>query len=389
MQIKMKVLYIITRLDRGGSAEVVLDLCSRMKNRGHDVVLVYGKTIEPVVDLNEYTETSGVKLLKIDNLQREVSVFHDLKASLEVRKIIKNERPEIVRTHTSKAGIIGRWAAWKERIPVVVHTPHGHIFYGYYGKFITRLFILLEKWAARRCHVITTLTRKGLDDHVKAGIAPEMKFRIVPSGIDTRRFGMNKNIMENIRNETGLREGVVIGWVGRFEEVKDPLTFIKAAAIISKRVDDNKDIQFLMAGEGSLHGEIESSVRSFGIADRFVLTGEREDIHRIYPLMDVFVLSSINEGQGRVIIEAMASNIPVVATDVGGVGEIVHDNETGLLVPPSNPERLAESILKVVNDDELKRKLVSENSKQIQSFDIETMVDKFEEIYNEFYGKTA
>ena len=385
----MKVLYIITRLDRGGSAEAVLDLCNRMKNRGSDIVLVYGKTVDPVVDLNEYAVTTGVRLIKIDSLQRKISFFHDLKAFLLIRKIIKNEQPVIVHTHTSKAGIIGRWAAWKEQIPVVVHTPHGHIFYGYYGKFITRLFILLEKWAARRCHVITTLTRKGLFDHVTAGIASEKKFRVVPSGIDTRRFAVNKNSLGNIKRETGLRDGVIIGWVGRFETVKDPLTFIKAAAIISVRVGDDKDVQFLMAGEGSLHGEIESSVRSFGIADRLVLTGERKDIHRIYPLMDVFVLSSINEGQGRVIIEAMASNIPVVATDVGGVGEIVHDGETGLLVPPANPERLAESILKVVNDDELKRKLVSKSNKQIQKFDLETMVDKFEEIYKEFCNKTA
>ena len=171
-----KVVHIITRIDRGGSAEVVLDIAARQRAAGHDVTLVIGQSVDPHEDPDAYAQRTGVSVIRVDALRREIAPLAEIRALVALYNILRKLGPDVAHTHTSKAGILGRTAAWLAGIPAIVHSPHGHIFYGYYGKAKTWFFIQAERWVARVTDCITTLTDLGAQDHVRLRVATADKF---------------------------------------------------------------------------------------------------------------------------------------------------------------------------------------------------------------------
>ncbi len=376
-----KVLHIITRLDRGGSAEAVIQLVEGLKRDGYSVKLVTGRTVEPQEDLGAFSRRTGIPVVSIEELRREVNLANDLIALVKLMRLVGRERPEIVHTHSSKAGLLGRLAAWLKGCPVVIHFPHGHVFYGYFGSLRSSAIILAERLAARITHRIFTLTELGKREHIRFGIAGPDKFVTVPCGIDLAKFSSPRRSPSEVRAEFGFSPAdAVVGWIGRLVPIKGCKYFLYALELARRRRSDLKGI---IIGDGPLRKQLEELAKELGLSESLVFAGVRKDIAEIMHSLDLFVLTSLNEGLGRVLLEAMACGIPVVASRVGGVGEIVLHRETGLLVSPKDPEGIAAAILEILNNKK-KAELFSRKGKEkARLFDVERMIEKTEEVYRE------
>jgi glycosyltransferase involved in cell wall biosynthesis len=377
----ISILHIITRLDRGGSSSVVLELARHLRGDGARTGIVIGRTIDPQVDLNEYSLETGMEFFSAPHLVREISPFTDLRAAIELFNHIRMFRPDIVHTHTSKAGILGRFAARIAGVRRIVHTPHGHIFYGYFGPLKTRCFIQTERLAAEITGRIVTLTRKGMDDHLGVGIGRPEQYRIIPSGIDISRYKSADRA--KVREETGYSPFRVIGWAGRLTPIKNCAAFLHAAACISRQ---DSATRFLVAGDGEERDMLHGLAHSLGLHSKVAFLGDRRDMPDVLAAMDVFVLCSRNEGFGRVLVEAMASGVPVVSTDVGGAAEVLDEGKAGVLVSSGEPEKLAAAVMQILRDDSLYRRLQTGGRNRAADFDFCVTVDAYEKVYLELLG---
>jgi len=379
-----KILLVITRLDAGGSSDAVLNLAVGLRTKRCDVKVVYGRTSNPGMDLLEFQKVNSIELIEIGELQREINPLKDWIALLKLFLLIRREGPDVVHTHSSKAGILGRAAAWFAGVSVIIHSPHGHIFYGYFNTVWTRLFVLLEKIIAPVTNRIATLTEFGKRDHVELEIASANKFVTIPCGIDLKRFKAGRESARALRRELGISDDEkVVGWVGRLEPIKGCRYFIRACELVA---DQNRDVRFVISGDGTLGTELQSYAESTGLQDRMLFLGQRKDIPVVMKAFDVFVLSSLNEGLGRVLVEAMASAVPIVATRVGGVPEVLDYGRAGLLVSPKDTGQMAAAILKLVGDRRLAMKLTGQAKRMSRMFTVEKMVDKTFELYTKELG---
>ena len=352
---RTSVMHIITRLDRGGSARNTF-----LTVMGHDrsrfrVSLVYGcveahgaeEAALLEKDMNQL-RLAGVALFEVPSLVREVRPLRDAHATLAVWRILRKERPAIIHTHTSKAGAVGRVAAWLARVPIVIHTPHGHVFYGYYGPVVSGLIRLVERVLARITDRIVTLTERGIEEHVRLGIARADKFTAIPSGIALSAFRSVLVEPAMKRKELGLPpEGPVIGTVGRLVPIKGHEWLLKAAPLV---LAEFPHATFVFLGEGPLLGRLQQVAGELGISGRVMFLGARQDVPECLAAFDLFAFPSLNEGMGRALIEAMAVGLPVIATRVGGIPDVVTEGVNGLLVPPENAQALADSILALLRD---------------------------------------
>ncbi|KAA3598719.1 MAG: glycosyltransferase family 1 protein [Calditrichaeota bacterium] len=376
----IKNIHIITRLDEGGSAGVTLDLVEGLKKQGLDVELIYGLTSSFHSSFKDFEQKTGIKTHCIPEMIREVNPLKDLVATFKLYKILKKQKPQILHTHTSKAGIVGRLAGFLARIPVRVHSPHGHIFYGYFDRFTTKFFILIEKFFAKTSHKILNLTDEGRSDHIKEKIDKPEKFETVYCGIFLDDF---KNCTKSeIRTEFGVNESeFLVGFVGRLTEIKGCDIFLKGAKQVSEKADN---VKFMVVGDGELREQVHTLAKNLGISDKVIFTGMRNDIPQIFKALDVFVLTSRNEGLGRVLVEAMVSGIPIVASEVGGVPEVVEYGKSGLLFSSENISELSENILKLVSQNDLKENLISNGKRRAEDFEMQLMIDKVKSIYDSF-----
>ena len=372
----ISILHVITRLDRGGSADVVLDLAARLREHGMRVGIVYGVTDDPVSDPGEYGRTHDMPMFHVPSLVRNISPLRDVETLFRLRRIIRRFKPDIVHTHTSKAGVLGRIATWSTGVRGIVHTPHGHIFYGYFSPAVTNIFILLERLAARITGRITLLTEESEHDHLSRGIGTPELFQVIHSGLDVERFASgNRSTLARI---TGWGYAPIIGWAGRLTAIKDCRTFIEAAAFIRSR---HPECRFFIAGDGEQREELTGLTTRLNLGSALMFGGNRADMPDIMAGFSVFVLTSRNEGFGRVLVEAMAAGVPVVATNVGGVPGVVEDGSSGILVPPGDPRAVADAVCMMLDNPSLRETLSRNGRQRAAQFGIEHMVEQFEEVY--------
>jgi len=378
----MKIALVITRLDKGGSCDVVLTLFERFIADGYDVRLIYGLTRDYPDNFSAISQKYGNKIIYLPALRREINLFWDLIALSKLSKLIKEGKFDLVHTHTSKAGFIGRLAAKICRVKIIVHTPHGHVFYSYFGKFKTAFFIKLEKWAAKFTDRIITLTGLGRDEHVRLGIAEAGKFLPVYCGIDLTRFLSCQIDVEAGRKKWQIaKDDLVVGMVSRLVPIKGVEYFIRAIPEIKKEMPR---VKFLIVGDGPLKEGLEKLAENLGVGREIIFTGNRNDIPDFMAIFDVYVLTSLNEGLGRTLIEAMASGKCAVATRVGGVAEIVIDGETGILVEPKDPLGLKKAIVKLLTNKDLRDKMGNKAKERAKAlFGVDTMIEKTEKLYQE------
>jgi len=390
---KIKVIHIITRLDKGGSAENTFITVRDLDKARYDVVLIKGTS--PPGNLGDLeTEAAQanmtaarehqVRLICLRHLVRDLKPFSDVIAFFSLLNIIRREKPHIVHTHTSKAGILGRWAAWFCRVPIIVHTPHGHIFWGYFNPWQTRLFILLERWTARITTAIVTLTPQEKEDHLHFGIAPEKKFKIIHSGVDIERYIRPVVDIKEIRKSLNLPDGsFVVGTLGRLTPIKGHIHLLKAAENI---LPGRPDTFFVFVGEGELHDDLHKFAAKAGIAENVRFPGWRADVESVLSVFDVFVFPSLNEGMGKAIVEAMAIGKPVIASDVGGIPALVVQGENGILVPPADSKALAEAIMALYANPEKRAELGERGREKALAYSSEAMLNKISRLYESFAG---
>jgi len=385
------VLHLITRMDGGGSARNTFLTAIGHDRKQFRVGLIHGRPVpltaeEAAVmkaDLKLLSQ-AGVRVFEVPALVREVRPILDARATVALWRLLCRERPALVHTHTSKAGVVGRLAAWLARVPVVIHTPHGHIFYGYYGAAASALIRLVERLLAKITDRIVTLTDRGAEEHVRFHIAGMEKFVTIHSGIDLAHFRSVQVDPAVKRKELGLPpDGAIVGTVGRLVPIKGLEWLLKAAPQVLAQFPQ---ACFVIIGDGPLLGELRQMTSKLGIALRVVFLGAREDVPECLAALDLFVLPSLNEGMGRVLLEAMAVGCPVVATRVGGIPDIVADGTTGLLVPPRDDRGLAEAILTLLRDRSRRAAYCEAARRYVDGrFDIETMVHNIERLYDEVW----
>lgn len=377
---RIKLVHIITRLDQGGSSEVVLELASRLDHQTFDVRIIAGQTVEPACDLEAYTRRTGIPITIYPKLRRDVMPLYDVIACFFLVSQLIRIEPDIVHTHSSKAGILGRIAAALAGVPIIVHAPHGHVFYGYFDRLTSWCFVWIERLIALVTDRIVTLTELGKQDHIDLGIGPAGQFTAIPCGIDLSRFTQSEAEGQNLRHALGLGSDEPMAlWAGRLVPIKGCDTFLRACSRVAEQCPQAR---IFIVGDGPLADDLKASADALGLNGAVRFMGWRSDIPAWMWGADIFVLSSLNEGLGRVLLEAMASRKPVVATTVGGVGAIVQPGITGLLVPPEDPEQLAAAMLELLQNPALARRMGEAGYRRALDFYTGDMIEKTGNLYH-------
>lgn len=383
---KIRVAQVITRLDWGGSPDIFRILCEHLNSGLYDITIITGHTEFPTAKTKEFLKMFRGRTVTIESLKRDVDPYSDFVSLARLYRIFRIGNFDVVHTHTAKAGAIGRIAANLAGIPVVVHTPHGHNLYGYFGPAASSAIRRVEKILARLTDSIIALTELEKSDYVKFGIALPRKVSVIYQGLELNKFKSDWKESSQARQSFGIKQDEpVIGMIGRLEPVKGSLFFVDAAARIAKSYPQAR---FVVTGEGSLKPAMEKRSDELGLRGRFIFTGWREDVQRVLSMMDVVVHPSLNEAVGMALIEAQAQGIPIVASRVGGIPEVVLDHKTGILVPPSDPEKTAEAVNGLLADKQ-KRADMGEAGKVwvYDKFNAETMANKTSALYIELLHK--
>lgn len=383
---KIKVLRIINRFNIGGPTYNATFLTGFMSD-DFETLLVGGLPEKGESDSLHVLEEYGVQPLLINEMKRLPNFSSDRKAYKRLKQIIEEFQPDIVHTHASKAGALGRKAAYSLNVPVIVHTFHGHVFHSYFGKVKTAIFKAIERNLAKKSTgiiAISELQKKELSrDH---HICPEQKIKVINLGFDLYKFHENLNEKRAVtRKEFNLSEDeIAIAIVGRLAPIKNHNLFLESMRLVASQT--LKKCVVFIVGDGTERAAISSKIEELAFPSNFrlELTSWIKDIGTFNAGMDIICLSSNNEGTPVSLIEAQAANIPVVTTDVGGVKDIVLDGETGFIVPKNNPTRYAEKVLLLV-EDEKKRKKMSQNGWTFvqEKFHYTTLVKNVEDYYHE------
>ncbi len=347
----MKIIQLITRLDKGGSSENVIDLSTALFKKGFDVVFIYGAKQRLIFPFVSYY---------IKTFERDINPIKDFLSFLKILLILIKEKPDIVHTHTSKAGFIGRWACWLYRMVFkrnlkIIHTPHGHIFYGYFGRFKSYLFVLIERVTSIITDVLVALTENERKESLEYGVGKQDKWVVIPSGIDYRFEIKEKDLRRKLNIEDNK---IIVGSVMRLEDIKGDIYFVLAAGQVLKK---SSDIFFILVGDGKNRKKIEDEVKKLGIEKNFVLVGWQTNVYDWINIMDIYLQPSLNEGLGRTIIIAELLSKPIVASDVCGIRDLVRDGINGFLVKPKDVYAFALAIIKLARDVELRYNMGKES----------------------------
>ncbi|PCJ53771.1 MAG: hypothetical protein COA73_14940 [Candidatus Hydrogenedentota bacterium] len=377
---KIRVAHVITRLCKGGAQENTFQTV-RLANRDrYDVDLICGTLTGQEGSLEEEVRASGIQIIRVLALQRQVSLLNEWRAYQQLKTLFHENNYDIVHTHTSKAGILGRKAAYDCNVPVIIHTPHGNIFDGYFSAPVTWIYKNAEKHGAKWSDRLIELTAGGIEEYLAEGIGERKQYTSIFSGIDLSPYDDALARREETRKYIGVSDShVLIGGVGRLEPVKGFEYFIQAAI---KIVETNPDVRFIHAGTGSQEAELKKLAAPLG--ERFRFLGLRDDIPDVMAALDVLVVPSLNEGMGRVILEAGAAQTAVVASRVGGIPEVIQEGRTGELVEPKDAGALSRAIGSLLQDpDRIREMGLAARDFIVPHYSLDNMVMRIERLYEE------
>jgi len=378
---KIKVLLVSTRLTIGGDTNVVLDIADYLhKHPLFEVHLAVGPVPAPEVDLTNLAYERAIPTTIIPSLINHINPWLNLKALLELLAVIKRGKFDVVHTHSSVAGVVGRFAAFTARVPVIVHHVHGWGIQENMSTAIRTLYLILERICARFTDRLIAVSVPTIQKGLSYRICKEDKFALIYCGIHLEDFRQQID-KQKVCLELGLNsECKIVGMIARLDKQKNPLDFIRAAAIVVKNYPK---VQFLIAGDGSLRSECESLINELNLQGRFFLLGYRNDVNKIMPILTLTVLSSLWEGLPVVFQEAMSAGKPIVANDVDGARDVVIDEETGYLVTPHQPQEMADRILYLLNNDQICYEMGLTAQKHSERFSSEQMVQNIASLYRE------
>ena len=383
MSEKKKVFHVITKLELGGAQKVTLMTLERLPLDRYELALITGA--EGLL-VDEAVEIPGVRTLQVGALVREIRPLMDVRALWSLYQLFRRERPDFVHTHSSKAGVLGRWAAWLAGVPYIFHTAHGFGFNRYQHPIIRTVYI----WIERLTRKITT--RLVFVSHSNVGTARANRLIGSTPWILCRDAISIREFLDSDRRKPKSREwGVppertVVGMVACFKPQKSPVDFVELAA---KVLESRKDVHFVMVGDGELRSEIETRIRDLEVGENMTLLGWRKDMPDVYASLDIVVLTSLWEGLPCVFSEAMASGRPLVVTDADGAREAIADGESGYIHAPRDVDGLAASVLELVADPELRAVMGATGKARVAEFDIDTAVHTLESEYRVCLANTS
>lgn len=375
-----RVLRIINRFNLGGPTYNAAYLTKFMEPE-YETLLVGGQWDESEAGSGHILNALNIKPIVIPEMRRNISMSRDRAAYIRIRRLIDEFRPDIVHTHASKAGAVGRLAATDAQVPVVLHTFHGHVFHSYFGKVKTNVYKNIERFLAKRSSRIIAISEKQKDELVNEHrICGADKVEVIKLGFDLDRFQEDLAGKRALfRQVYGLQEDeIAIGIIGRLVPIKDHATFLRAINMVRQRT--TQKFKVFIVGDGESRGDIEGLAKELNIPfapgpvvngaglskthtqgktvppnqPLLTFTSWLKEVDIVNAGLDIIALSSLNEGTPVSLIEAQASNKPIVSTQVGGIENVVIPNKTALLSPPADPESLASNLLKVLEDRELR-----------------------------------
>lgn len=380
----IRILRLIARLNVGGPALHVSYLSRELDELGYRTTLVAGRVGAGEGSMEAVAEELGVNPFYLPELQRDISPLLDVAAVRRVRALIRELRPQILHTHTAKAGTVGRVAAalsGDARPAVVVHTFHGHVLRGYFGSVQSAGFLQIERRLAAVSDALIAVSPEVRDDLVRLGVAPPDRITVIRLGLDLDgRVSAAPAARGETRAELGIStEAFVVGWFGRMTEIKRADDLLRAFALLRARRGDG---ELLLVGDGPLAADLRSLGAELGIASHLHFTGYRSDVGRLYAATDVVALTSANEGTPVTLIEALAASRPVVSTDVGGVVDVVDDGRSGFLVPAHDVEAVADRLARLADDPELRARFGAYGSEDVRSrYSIPRLVADLDALY--------
>jgi glycosyltransferase involved in cell wall biosynthesis len=411
-----KVIRIIARLNVGGPAKHVVWLTAGLQDAGFDTLLVTGKVPEGEDDMSYFASEAGVTPQYFPEMSREISL-NDAIAVWKLFRLFLRERPDIVHTHTAKAGTVGRTAGllyrWltpgafigKPRQCKFVHTYHGHVFHSYYGRGRTQLFLLIERWLAKlvtdRLIVVSDQQSIEIGDKFRVGRRGQIK--VIPLGLDLGIFAEHASRRAKFRHELCISDdAILIGIVGRLTEIKNHEMFLNVVARL-KAIDPacrrQGAVRFIVIGDGSLRPALEAQRQWLGLDKDVIFVGGRKDPEYFYPALDVVALTSRNEGTPLTLIEAMANARPVVATNVGGVvdllGDVLEDGpyqvcRRGIGVPAGDEESFVAALSRIIRDRSLRQELGERGLEFVEvNYSKERLFEDIKSLYGELGHKNA
>ena len=392
----MRIMHISTRLILGGSQENTVLSCEGQAALGHDVSLVFGPIYGPEGSLLDRVtafrtaDGRSIEAIETPNLVREVNPIKDWRCYGDLCRLIRSWKPDVVHTHSSKAGILGRLAAWKQRVPCVVHTIHGPPFHRYEARWRNAIYILSERIAAKRCHAIVCVADAMREQFLAARIGRPEQYLTIYSGMEVDRFINPQWQRSEVRRELRFHEeDFIVGTVARLAENKGHDDLLDALEPVMR---NHANVRLLWVGDGWWRERLLERVRTMGLQDRVVTTGlvPPEHIPKYMQAMDVLVHPSYREGLPRTVTQALLSALPVVAYDVDGTKEVCITGETGRLVSPGDLAGLREAVVWMMGHAR-ERAAMGQRGREMcrHRFAASTMVNELEKVYAAVLGQPA
>jgi len=387
---KIKVLHLITHLGFGGAQDNTLLTVKGHSRKRYEVHLAAG---QDYTDWVARGRAYADDFFLFPDLRRSVQPQADIRALNQITDFLRKQKYHVVHTHSAKAGTLGRIAARRAKVPLTIHTFHSfgwqvartanaHPWQAYKSSLKEWIYIQIERYAASLSDALITVSELNKQEAININLAPPKKFTTVYSGIDLNRFRVNVDRIEKCHSLELSPDQPIIGTIGRLSIQKAPLDFVAAAKTV---LQYQPNIQFIMVGDGPLAAEVHQAI---GDEQRIKVFGYRDDVPEILSILDMFVLSSLWEGLGRALTEAMIMGVPVSATAVDGVPELVTHHETGLLSPPGAPVQLADNIIWLLEHPEEAQEMRQQGMKRVvPAFSAERMVEQIEALYERLLVK--
>ncbi len=381
----IRVLRIINRFNLGGPIFNVIYLTKHLP-KPFETLLIGGIATSTEKDASYLLAQHQVKAKVLKSMSRRLNPIQDLMALIQIIRIIRHYKPDIVHTHASKAGVLGRIAAKLCGVKTIVHTYHGHVFHGYFNSFMTKLILKIEKWLAKYSSALIAISpvqKKELVEIFK--IANQNKIMCIPLGFELDSFAPSKEKTLLMRKKWGIAPPCFsVGIVGRMVPIKNHQLFIDAAIWVIKNDLEFKDYKFYLVGDGELKDSFEKRILALddSLQNSFVFTSWIEDMSSFYPAMDLVCLSSFNEGTPVSLIEGQASGIPVISTRVGGVEDVVKHMETGIILDSFEVENLGKAIIEMRRNPQMREKM-SQNARIFvnKHYSYHRLVEEMKKLY--------
>jgi glycosyltransferase involved in cell wall biosynthesis len=386
----MKIVHIITRLILGGAQENTLITCRLLTQRGHDVTLITGPAIGPEGELFEQTKNAGYKTIVVDEMIRAINPVKDFIAYRKIKKILKEIRPDIVHTHSAKAGILGRYAAYSIcnkhhaiRNTKIVHTIHGLAFHPYQSNWLNKFYIAIEKAAAKRTDYFISVADAMTEQAKAAGIGLDRPYVTAYSAVDEEAFlsPIAEEKKRQFRTQYGIsKDTIVLVTIARLFMLKGHDYIIESAKTLAKKYEN---VMWLFVGNGNLSDKFRRQVNKLGLADRIKFAGllPPSQIPLAIQSSDILVHCSLREGLARTLPQAMLCGKPVISFDVDGAKEVVNEN-TGCLIEPKDVEQLINACAELIKDKNLRDSLGRAGRESVkEKFAPDTMIDAIEALY--------